>query len=378
MDIALQDVAAHGSRTADRLDTLMQEKFAPEHKQIISPIAGVPIGALRAVFVYDQEIEKRNRHAILWNMTKTHTFTKFVEWISRALVYTRPPIKSVIPNHTFLYYLKKMIHSQNKGLVAYLFAPVDSTSDAPAILAFKGSDFHPTGTAPIACMLADIEQNIGLADFASIESDLMSIDVPANGQKKMVVCGHSLGGVAAQRFCKKVPEIVGELYLFNSPGIEHEEATNVKEEPLLKSKNKPTFSVEIFVTEEDIVDRVNGLPLTTKNTKVNVCSIGFWRRMFAHTYLTLNNPLEYDLRASMRQITNQKAAELFLEARYSETLEFGRRLLRGVFSWPLKLVARIPEPEWLKRRDAALAMELSLDDDEEEKDVVKIEMENDE
>jgi pimeloyl-ACP methyl ester carboxylesterase len=360
MDISLQDVKTINgcSDLKAFLSSLMKTTYTDNRPlSSISPVAGLPFSSARALLVYDQEEEKIDRHAILRNMADCFSFVRYVEWLAKALVYKRPPVNSVIPNHTFLYYVRRIFCSPDKGLIGYLLEPVLGKSDAPAILAFKGSDFHPTGTAPISCMLSDIELNIGLSAFKSLEMDLAGMESPAAGQRKMVVCGHSLGGVAAQRFCAKFPGLVGELFLFNSPGIVAVKPQDKESgELFIRATTKHAFSVEIFVTDGDIVDRVSGLPLTTENTKVNVYSLGFWKGMLAHTYLALNDPLGY--KPDSRQITGYGVG-VYLETRYSKSLEFGRALLRGVFSVPLKLIAALPEPAWLKQRDAVLLAELA-------------------
>ncbi len=371
-DIPLREVQIEKKQTASELENLMRAYYTPGYQRSISPVAGCPTDDLGAIFVYNQDVEKYARHSILWNMARTYVWSKFIEWIARAYVYTRPPINSVIPNSEFLYYLKRIYVSASKGLVGYLFAPVKSKTDAPNILAFKGSDFHPAGTAPISCILADLENRIGYEDFRSLEPELQAIDRAAEGQRKMMVCGHSLGGVAAQRFCEMLPDLVGELWTFNSPGIkgengrfENKSARGQKRDERLLPAFPPKqpeynykFTTEIFVTEEDIVDRVNGIPLTGISTKINICTLGFDKSHLAHVYLTHNNPSGFDLTGRIRTVVNDMAVENYLESRYSKPLEFGRGLLRFMFAWALKWIAKIPQTERQKTKDAVLAMDL--------------------
>ncbi|HEY6139085.1 MAG TPA: hypothetical protein VI670_15085 [Thermoanaerobaculia bacterium] len=133
------------------------------------------------------------------------------------------------------------------GLSAYALVPL-RRGDAPAILAFRGTDAFPDLVTDLGPGGAGATAFTPLRD--RIKTTLRILRTAGNG---VIVTGHSLGGATAQLTTAAFPGDVSACVTFNSPGID--EAT-LRQFELNTAKMAVKPKVSHYVTRGDVVSPV--------------------------------------------------------------------------------------------------------------------------
>ncbi len=200
------------------------------------------------------------------------------EHLAKFVAYAKPSTVQdgmIIPIYTNekLVYYKLEAHINSRGLIAYLFTPIDGNPAHPAQLLFRGTN----GMQSIS---RDMDvQGVGKAIFEKNAIDIQKM-VEKAGVEKLDICGHSLGAADAQRAVAsfvdhivKNPESAQlkdiRLFAYCSPKLDvatvHQWKSNLK---VLADRETPPH-IELFFAEHenDLVTRSGDENLGTANAR---------------------------------------------------------------------------------------------------------------
>ncbi|MFI5343247.1 MAG: hypothetical protein ACHQUC_03405 [Chlamydiales bacterium] len=164
-------------------------------------------------------------------------------------------------------YIVDAYFQENSGLVGYGLKPVDSNSDAPPRLLFRGTSgssfVSRDGTKKITLpsgFEADAAGAIGKQAYENKKGEIQGWLEKAthNGKKQAFISGHSLGGAIAQRVAAENPHLVGKVFTLNPPRLE--KSALDKSSTDLRKHMKVTHAI---MEGDTFVPRVGGGRLAT-------------------------------------------------------------------------------------------------------------------
>ena len=172
----------------------------------------------------------------------------YLEELAHQTAYRALSVGSVIPARTpFNHYTVTQVFKNDAGLVAF---GLESNGTEPPILLFQGTD--PQHTAQLHL---NLDPDIGAE---AIKPSLEELSGWLRAHPGTILTGHSLGGAKAQQLAARLPEGVGGVVTFCSPGIGKETAKGFRKyaavtpDPFGKRQTKP-ISVRHYITEGDPV-----------------------------------------------------------------------------------------------------------------------------
>lgn len=165
------------------------------------------------------------------------------EVLARYFSYSEATEGALIPaplqDGTMGYYRVAKQITTGKGMVAYVLTrATDQMEELAPIVLFRGTAPFPSALDSCSTILTDLELDIGSMAYRSGKKklfDALKYEGILNGDKRLEVIGHSLGGVFAQKFTLDFTECVArktlghkglegikeiELALFNSPALD--------------------------------------------------------------------------------------------------------------------------------------------------------------
>ncbi len=291
---------------------IRDQYLAMDSTSNIDLIAGVP-SSWREMFFHSKPKQTYDRHCLyqllyeqeLKGLNDRDLMTRFIEILSKGLVYRElePGTVIFVNSQARFGYVVRRLYVSGRGFTAVLMEalnPKDCDENYMRfILCTSGTELHFSGLDAASYYKTDLQKDIGEEAFASARPFLDDlVDDLSKMKEKVLLCGHSIGGLISMKIAATYPHMVYELVTFNAPGLPKRYHDMLEREEIFA----PLFPIRDYQAVGDFVCYSGGLHLgahrgkfTVKKLEVYIHTIHSLFYLKPHTYMCLSNPKNYNI-----------------------------------------------------------------------------------